>query len=90
MTSEVRTVVHQQIQDLVIEVNSEAMPLSGDEQMTDLGLNSLMLARLIIQLEADVGVDPFAEDVVLYDVRSVNDMVTVYERAVDGMSTAGR
>jgi acyl carrier protein len=77
--ADVRTVVHQQIQDLMIEAHIEVTPLTGQELLHELGVNSLMLARLIIQLEAELGIDPFAKDVVISDVRSVNDMVNAYE-----------
>jgi hypothetical protein len=48
----------------------------------DLGFNSLLLARLIIQLEAELEVDPFAGDVSISDARSIGALVAIYERAL--------
>jgi acyl carrier protein len=81
IATDVRDVVHEQIQSLLTEANGSAPPLSGAENLHELGLSSLMLARLIIQLEGELGVDPFAEDAVLADVRTVQDLVAVYQEA---------
>ena len=76
------TVVDQKIRSLLLEDRDEVDVLTGLEQLHELGLNSLVLARLIIQLEAIFGVDPFVEEgAVIGNVRSVSDLVAVYERA---------
>jgi acyl carrier protein len=78
----IQTTVSEEIESLLLEDQSEVDALTGHEQLHDLGLNSLMFARLIIQLEAMLGVDPFAEEgVMIWDVRSVDDLVALYERA---------
>jgi acyl carrier protein len=77
----VRDLVHEQIRELLLEAEVETGPLTGEEQLHELGLTSLILARLVIQLEMELGVDPFAEDVVISDVRTVADLVGAYERA---------
>jgi acyl carrier protein len=74
--------VHQEIHDLLVEAKGTIEPLTGQEQLHQLGVTSLMLARLIIGLETALEVDPFAEDMTLSDVRSVDDLVLAYERAV--------
>jgi len=77
----VQTMVEQEIRSLLLEDQDEVDVLTGHEQLHELGLNSLMLARLIIQLEAVFGVDPFAEEgVLIWDIRSMNDLVAAYER----------
>ncbi|WP_027346167.1 phosphopantetheine-binding protein [Hamadaea tsunoensis] len=48
------------------------------------GLNSLMLAQLLMQLEATTGVDPFGEERSIADVRTVGDLVAAYEAALAG------
>jgi acyl carrier protein len=48
----------------------------------ELGLDSLLLARLIIELGDALGVDPFdAEEASAADLRNVGDLVKVYEKA---------
>ncbi|WBO63438.1 phosphopantetheine-binding protein [Streptomyces camelliae] len=81
-TTEVRTTVYHVVTGLMRESNPEAPEPTGGEELNTLGLDSLTLARLIIELEAATGVDPFSEDVVLSDVRCLDDLVDVYERAL--------
>jgi len=81
--AEVQEVVYQQIKDLLIEDLGEAPEITGKEPLHKLGVSSLMTARLIIQLEDEFGRDPFAEDVLLADVRSVDELIDVYRRALD-------
>ena len=80
--AQVRTTVHEVVIDLLRENQTEAPALTGREELHTLGLSSLTLARLVIELEAAIGVDPFAEDVVISDVRSLDDLVSVYERGL--------
>ncbi|WP_435174193.1 phosphopantetheine-binding protein [Actinacidiphila sp. bgisy145] len=55
----------------------------GTDSLIDIGLNSLMLARLVIQLASELGIDPFSEGTAtLADSRTVDELVTVYERAL--------
>ncbi|MFJ5532629.1 phosphopantetheine-binding protein [Streptomyces sp. NPDC093261] len=81
-TTEVRTIVYEVVTALLREDSPEVPEVSGDQELSALGLSSLTLARLVIELEAATGVDPFSEDVVLSDVRYLDDLVGVYERAL--------
>lgn len=88
-TADVRAVVKREIWDLLAETGGDAAVDDGDAiaeaALHDLGLNSLMLARLVIQLEAELGVDPFAkEEAAIVDIRSVEDLAVTYERALAG------
>jgi acyl carrier protein len=59
--------------------------ITADARLHDAGVNSLMLARLLVQLEAELSVDPFGqEDAAISDVRSVNDLITAYQQALAG------
>lgn len=81
----VRTVVHREIRDLLVESGGDDTAVNDHDQLYELGLNSLMLARLIIQLESEFGIDPFAaEDVVITDIRSVDDLAAIYQLALAG------
>lgn len=81
-TTEIRAMVHKVVSDLLAETQTDVPVLTGKEELHSLGLGSLMLARLVIELEATIGVDPFEQDVVISDVRSLDDLVTVYERGL--------
>lgn len=57
--------------------------ITADARLHDAGVNSLMLARLLVQLEAELGVDPFGQaDAAIADVRSVHDLITAYQQAL--------
>ncbi len=56
--------------------------LAGPEQLHELGLTSLLLARLVIELEERLGVDPFADQAEVFDARTVDALVAVYRRAL--------
>jgi acyl carrier protein len=79
--SEVQSTVYAEIRGLLSEAGTDISGLTGAEPLHELGLSSLLLARLIIQLESAVGIDPFAEDVVLSDIGSVDELVALYENA---------
>ncbi|MEV4344562.1 phosphopantetheine-binding protein [Actinoplanes sp. NPDC049596] len=46
-----------------------------DDEVVAIGLNSLMLAQLLLRLEAALGADPFGGDRSIADVRTVRDLV---------------
>ncbi|MCX4746051.1 phosphopantetheine-binding protein [Kitasatospora sp. NBC_01287] len=76
------TAVREQIIDLLAEAGIEHGEITGAEPLNAVGLSSLLLARLIIQLELDLGVDPFAEgDLVVSDVRTVGELAAAYVAA---------
>ena len=57
--------------------------LSGTDKLNaTLGLSSLDLAFLVAELEAELGVDPFAKLVSITSVRSVEDLVRAYQQAL--------
>ena len=59
--------------------------ITPSAELHEAGVNSLMLARLLVQLESELGVDPFADgDAAISDMRSVNDLIAAYERALTG------
>lgn len=57
--------------------------ITEDAQLHETGVDSLMLARLLVQLEAEFGFDPFGHgDVAISDVRSVRDLIAAYQQVV--------
>jgi acyl carrier protein len=77
-THDVRAAVCEEIRSLLAESHDSVPELTGTESLIGLGLSSLTLARLLLQLEERTGYDPFTEDVVISDVRSVDDLVAAY------------
>jgi acyl carrier protein len=49
----------------------------------DLGLDSLDLAQTIVLLERSLGIDPFRSASTSRTVRTVSDLVAIYETALD-------
>ena len=52
----------------------------------DLGLDSLDLAQTIVLLERSLGIDPFRSASTSRTVRTVSDLVSIYEAALDPRS----
>lgn len=88
-TTSVESVVLTEIRTLLIETENEPTEISADDRLHEIGLDSLRLARLMIVLEADLGIDPFTADtedaelVDVFDVHTVGSLVEVYTAALD-------
>jgi acyl carrier protein len=80
--AQIELVVHGRIREVLAERGEEVPPLAGAEKLSaTLGLSSLDLALLVAELEAQLGVDPFAKLVSITSVRSVDDLVRAYQQA---------
>lgn len=80
--AQVESIVHGRIRAVLAERVGEVGCLSGTEKLSaTLGLSSLDLAFLVAELEAELGVDPFAKLVSITSVRSVEDLVRAYQQA---------
>ena len=80
--AQIESIVHGKIGAVLAERGAEVGPLSGADRLSaTLGLSSLDLAFLVAELEADLGVDPFAKLVSITSVRSVDDLVRAYQQA---------
>lgn len=82
--SEVHQTVEEQIRSLLQEEGEELDdPLTAETEVQQLDLDSLTLARLLLQLDETFGVEnPFEENENLADVRSIGDIVGIYVRAL--------
>jgi acyl carrier protein len=79
---QIESIVHERIRAILAERAGEVAHLSGSEKLSaTLGLSSLDLALLVAELEAQLGVDPFAKLVSITSVRSVDDLVRAYQQA---------
>lgn len=67
----------------VFRSKGQAPPPIGPETALDhtLGLESLDYAELVVRLEEDLGVDPFARGAV-GGLQTVADLVSLYERSL--------
>ncbi|MFF4549037.1 acyl carrier protein [Streptomyces sp. NPDC001435] len=87
-TTDITATVHEQINALLKEAGKPVLLLTGDEPLARIGLNSLLLARLIIQLEMEFGADPFEEDYVISDVRTVGALADAYIETLANLAAA--
>jgi len=79
---QIESIVHGRIRAALADRVGEVGPLSGTEKLSaTLGLSSLDLAFLVSELEAELGVDPFAKLVSITRGRSVEDLVRAYQQA---------
>ena len=85
----VEQIVRREIDAVLLDDDDDAQYTLDDPLLT-IGLNSLMLAHLLLQLESALGVDPFGEEQSITDIRTVRDLVDAYEKAVATTSTGVR
>jgi acyl carrier protein len=79
---QIESIVHERIRAVLAERGGEVARLSGSEKLSaTLGLGSLDLAVLVAELQAELGVDPFAKLVSITSLRSVGDLVRAYQQA---------
>jgi acyl carrier protein len=82
---QIEAVVHDRIRRVLRQRPGRVRELAGTDKLNaTLGLSSLDLAFLVAELEADLGVDPFAKLVSITSVRSVDDLVRAYRSAILG------
>ena len=80
--AQIESIVHGRIRAALAERVGEVGDLSATDKLNaTLGLTSLDLAFLVADLEAELGVDPFAKLVSITSVRSVGDLVQAYQQA---------
>ncbi|MFE4059195.1 acyl carrier protein [Streptomyces sp. NPDC059096] len=81
--SEVEAVAVKAITEVLEEEGETAPRLSGNSTLTGLGVSSLVFARVAIELEDELGVDPFKEGPGEEAAqRTVDDLVDTYVRAL--------
>jgi acyl carrier protein len=88
--STINEAVHSEIKLLLTDTLEHDETIRDSSTFSDLGLNSLMLARLVIALEEEFTVDPFSMDRSIVDVHTVGDLVEAYELALGAFAAAGQ
>jgi acyl carrier protein len=79
---QIESIVHGRIRAILAERVGEVARLSDTDKLSaTLGLSSLDLAFVVAELEAELGVDPFAKLVSITSIRSVGDLVRAYQQA---------
>ncbi|MCX8985931.1 phosphopantetheine-binding protein [Citrobacter portucalensis] len=75
---ELRDIVLKKVSNLItVDVNDINLTVAFDQ----IGLDSLSLAVLFIELEQISGFDPFGEDrTLLSDIKNVNDIINIYAK----------
>jgi acyl carrier protein len=82
-SDQVETIVIGKISAIISERGGDVVPISRSAKLNaNLALSSLDLALLVSELEFETGVDPFAELVSITSVRTVDDLVKAYRRAM--------
>jgi acyl carrier protein len=82
---EIETAIHTCICQLLAERGELAPRLEPSTRLNaELGLSSMDLALLVVEIEATLGLDPFASLVPVTSVRSVGDVVAAYRLAASG------
>lgn len=79
-SAQVREVVEREIRAVLLGDGDD--PIAAGDELVAVGLNSLMLADLLLRLEAETGVDAFDGDRSIADVRTVGDLAAAYEQAL--------
>ncbi|MFB6951285.1 acyl carrier protein [Streptomyces niveus] len=81
--SEIEAAAVKAITEILAEDGEQAPRISGGSALTDLGVTSLVFARVAIDLEDELGVDPFKESPVGEGgPRTVDDLVDSYVGAL--------
>jgi acyl carrier protein len=79
---QIEAAVWKRIREALEERFGEVRGFRGADKLNStLGLSSLDLALIVAELEAELGVDPFAKLVPITSVRSVDDLVEAYRKA---------
>ncbi|MFC9943873.1 acyl carrier protein [Streptomyces pratensis] len=81
--SEVEEAAVRAITEILREDGEDSPRISGDVTLADLGVSSLVFARVAIELEDELGVDPFKEGPGRGAAKTtVDDLVDTYVRTL--------
>jgi acyl carrier protein len=81
---DVQGAIEKAIRDVADEWELDLPPLRRDSELVDeLGFSSMTVVSLTMNLEEELGIDPFADrTVMLTDMRTIGDLCDVYGRAL--------
>jgi acyl carrier protein len=83
--ADIRKAVDKAIAEVAEEWDLVLPPLRADSELVDeLGFSSMTVVSLTMYLEEALGTDPFSDrTIMLTDMRTVQDLVNVYTRALE-------
>lgn len=88
MKPEVAAAIATAIESVLRDTGRHTKPVEPELLLAaDLGLDSLDLAQTIVLLERSLGIDPFRSAATSRTVRSVSDLIAIYETALRPRST---
>lgn len=79
--SDIRNVTLAKVVEVLEDDGVEVTEVSGEDDLTNLGVTSIVLAQLIMKLENEFRVSPFEDDTTIPDIRTVDDLVDAFARA---------
>ena len=83
MKPDVTEAVTSAIRSVLRDTGRDAKPLEPTMLLAaDIGLDSLDLAQTIVLLERSLGIDPFRSASTSRTVRTVSDLVLIYDQAL--------
>ena len=75
------------IKELLLEKEITLTDISEDYALgDDLGLTSMDLAILVANLELELGVEPFLEDFVITDIRTLGELCQAFDETIQKKS----
>lgn len=77
---EIFGIIREEIEKILKDRGETVSVRGSDTLIEGLGFSSLDLAHLLLELDARLEVDPFESFVSITTVRSVDDMIDVYEK----------
>ena len=76
--------IYEVTKDIALRHGLELSDLTRDQNLVEeLRFESLDYAELVAVLEVKLGVDPFAKDTSIADIRTVGDLCDAYRRHVE-------
>jgi acyl carrier protein len=74
-TADIRERIVGQITETLEDIGVVAPSISGSDELSELGVSSMLYARLVLRLEAEFGVEVFTGGEQPPQVRTVDDLV---------------
>ena len=82
--------VHSAVLEVVARKDPKRTTVANADLLNaDLSLDSLELAEIIVRLETQLEVDPFAEMVSVTSLRTMGDLLRAYADALEGTAPRG-
>ena len=81
-TADIRERIVTQITETLEDIGVMTPRVSGSDELSGLGVSSMLYARLVLRLEAEFGVEVFTGAEQPPNVRTVDDLVNSFASAI--------